>query len=149
MWIVVISTEVIGVLKTLGKICNLSDGILGLTFFAVGNSIGDLVGNLCTARIGFPKMAIGASLGAPMLNCYISVGLAALVLCASTGSNVELTITQNLWITIFGLIILILLLGTSVSMAGFKLYRIHGIMFVTMYFLVMFAGILTEVLNFS
>lgn len=45
-WISTIANEVVGVLKTIGVIFSMSDAILGLTIFAVGNSLGDLVADI-------------------------------------------------------------------------------------------------------
>lgn len=70
-WIYALSSEIIGVLKALGKILRVSDGIMGVTVFAWGNSIGDLATNLMIARLGFHSMAIGASLAAPMMSMFL------------------------------------------------------------------------------
>jgi len=48
----------------------ISDSIMGLSFFAMGNSLGDLITNVSIARMGFSKMAIGACLGTPLLSNY-------------------------------------------------------------------------------
>ena len=68
---------------------NISDGILGITLLAWGNSIGgtyvytvvmvrsclpplsDAVANVTMARQGFPRMAIGACYGGPLLSILI------------------------------------------------------------------------------
>lgn len=57
-WISTIAGEVVGVLKTLGVILDISEAILGLTIFAVGNSVGDLVADVTVARLGYPVMAL-------------------------------------------------------------------------------------------
>lgn len=57
-WISTIAGEVVGVLKALGVIFNISEAILGLTVFAVGNSVGDLVADITVARLGYPVMAL-------------------------------------------------------------------------------------------
>ncbi|KAH6629842.1 sodium/calcium exchanger protein-like protein [Boeremia exigua] len=74
-WISTIANEVVGVLRTLGVILNMSDAILGLTIFAVGNSLGDLVADITVARLGFPVMALSACFGGPMLNILLGIGL--------------------------------------------------------------------------
>lgn len=57
-WISTIAGEVVGVLKTLGVVLGISEAILGLTIFAVGNSLGDLVADITVARLGYPVMAL-------------------------------------------------------------------------------------------
>ena len=74
-WISTIANEVVGVLKALGTILNISDAILGLTIFAVGNSCGDLVADITVARLGYPVMALSACFGGPMLNILLGIGL--------------------------------------------------------------------------
>ncbi|QDS67650.1 hypothetical protein FKW77_004706 [Venturia effusa] len=79
-WISTIADEVVGVLKTIGVILNISDAILGLTIFAVGNSLGDLVADYTVAKLGYPVMALSACFGGPMLNILLGVGLSGLYL---------------------------------------------------------------------
>lgn len=77
-WISTIANEVVGVLKTLGVILNMSDAILGLTIFAVGNSLGDFVADVTVARLGYPVMALSACFAAPMLNILLGIGLSGM-----------------------------------------------------------------------
>jgi sodium/potassium/calcium exchanger 6 len=57
-WISTIAGEVVGVLKAIGVIFDISEAILGLTVFAAGNSVGDLVADITVARLGYPVMAL-------------------------------------------------------------------------------------------
>jgi sodium/potassium/calcium exchanger 6 len=57
-WISTVAGEVVGVMKAFGVILDISEAILGLTIFAVGNSIGDLVADVTVARLGYPVMAL-------------------------------------------------------------------------------------------
>ncbi|KAI1810549.1 hypothetical protein GGS20DRAFT_567013 [Poronia punctata] len=74
-WISTVAGEVVGVMKTFGVILGISEAILGLTVFAVGNSIGDLVADVTVARLGYPVMALSACFGGPMLNILLGIGL--------------------------------------------------------------------------
>lgn len=74
-WISTIAGEVVGVLKTLGVVLGISEAILGLTIFAVGNSLGDLVADITVARLGYPVMALSACFGGPMLNILLGIGI--------------------------------------------------------------------------
>ncbi|KAF2280909.1 sodium/calcium exchanger protein-like protein [Westerdykella ornata] len=85
-WISTIANEVVGVLKTLGVILDMSDAILGLTIFAVGNSLGDLVADITVARLGFPVMALSACFGGPMLNILLGIGISGCYMTVQ-GSN--------------------------------------------------------------
>jgi sodium/potassium/calcium exchanger 6 len=77
-WISTIANEVVGVLKAFGVILGISDAILGLTIFAVGNSLGDLVADITVARLGYPVMALSACFGGPMLNILLGIGIGGL-----------------------------------------------------------------------
>ena len=86
-WISTIAGEVVGVLKALGIILNMSDAILGLTIFAVGNSLGDLVADITVARLGYPVMALSACFGGPMLNILLGIGLSGLYMTINGGEH--------------------------------------------------------------
>lgn len=74
-WISSIAAQVVAVLKALAVIMNMSHAIMGLTIFAVGNSLGDLVADITVARLGFPIMALSACFGGPMLNILLGIGI--------------------------------------------------------------------------
>ncbi len=84
-WISTIANEVVGVLKAFGVILGISDAILGLTIFAVGNSLGDLVADITVARLGYPVMALSACFGGPMLNILLGIGLSGLYMTIRSG----------------------------------------------------------------
>ncbi|KAJ2905347.1 uncharacterized protein MKZ38_005646 [Zalerion maritima] len=77
-WISTVAGEVVGVLKAFGVIFGISEAILGLTIFAVGNSLGDLVADVTVARLGYPVMALSACFGGPMLNILLGIGIGGL-----------------------------------------------------------------------
>lgn len=86
-WISTIANEVVGVLKAFGVILGISDAILGLTVFAVGNSLGDLVADITVARLGYPVMALSACFGGPMLNILLGIGLGGLYMTIRDGNG--------------------------------------------------------------
>ncbi|KAJ5663841.1 Sodium/calcium exchanger membrane region [Penicillium longicatenatum] len=86
-WIATIATEVVSLLKTLGVILDISDSLLGLTVFAVGNSLGDLVADITVARLGYPVMALSACFGGPMLNILLGIGLGGLYMTLNGGNT--------------------------------------------------------------
>ena len=86
-WISTIANEVVGVLKAFGVILGISDAILGLTIFAVGNSLGDLVADITVAKLGFPVMALSACFGGPMLNILLGIGLSGLYMTMKHGNG--------------------------------------------------------------
>ena len=86
-WISTIASQVVGALKALAVILNMSHAIMGLTIFAVGNSMGDLVADVTVARLGYPVMALSACLGGPMLNILLGVGLSGSYLLLMGAEN--------------------------------------------------------------
>jgi sodium/potassium/calcium exchanger 6 len=86
MWIYVVANEIvnvlevtqilfhfvalcdISVLQTVGVVFDIRSGILGLTFLAWGNSIGDFVSDVTMANQGFPRMGVSACFGGPLLS---------------------------------------------------------------------------------
>ncbi|KAK2582185.1 hypothetical protein KPH14_004541 [Odynerus spinipes] len=67
--------ELMAVLGCIGFACSISDAMLGITFLAWGNSIGDLISNTTIARQGFPRMGYAACFGGPMFNTLLGLGL--------------------------------------------------------------------------
>ena len=92
-WIATIATEVVNLLKAMGVILNISDSLLGLTVFAVGNSLGDLVADITVARLGYPVMALSACFGGPMMNILLGIGLGGLYMTLNTHASNDMAAT--------------------------------------------------------
>lgn len=132
-WISTIANEVVGALKAVGVILGISDAILGLTIFAVGNSLGDLVADITVARLGYPIMALSACFGGPMLNILFGVGLSGIYMTVkeSTTEDVghvpyEIEISTTLMISAFTLLVTLLLLLVAVPLNGWIISRRIG-----------------------
>jgi sodium/potassium/calcium exchanger 6 len=162
-WISTIANEVVGVLRTLGVILNMSDAILGLTIFAVGNSLGDLVADITVARLGFPIMALSACFGGPMLNILLGIGLSGCYMTITKGEHrhekhpdVPLHfspyhIAVSTTLVISGATLLFTLAGllVAVPMRRWKMDKTIGWGLVILWTLSTFANVLVEVLGFS
>ncbi|KAL6696190.1 Ca2+ transporter [Trichoderma pleuroticola] len=79
-WISTVAGEVVGVLKTFGVVLGISEALLGLTIFAAGNSVGDLVADITVARLGYSVMALSACFGGPMLNILLGIGVGGVLM---------------------------------------------------------------------
>jgi len=86
-WISTIAGEVVGVLKTFGVVLNISEALLGLTIFAAGNSVGDLVADITVARLGYPVMALSACFGGPMLNILLGIGIGGVLMMVQNANK--------------------------------------------------------------
>uniref|UniRef100_A0A060TJI0 ARAD1D46904p n=1 Tax=Blastobotrys adeninivorans TaxID=409370 RepID=A0A060TJI0_BLAAD len=128
-WISTIANEVVGVLKMFGAISNVSDAILGLTVFALGNSLGDLVSNVTVARMGYPMMAVSACFGGPLLNILAGVGLSCLVVLLRSGRDrgYHIELSPSLVVSTSSLIITLLILIIAVPLNNWRISRTIGV----------------------
>ncbi|CAG8573941.1 11296_t:CDS:10 [Ambispora leptoticha] len=99
VWIFLVANEVVALLQALGLIMGLSDAILGLTIFAMGNSLGDFVANITIAKMGFPMMAMSACFGGPMLR----IGISGSYMTLKTQKPYTITVSPTLFISSLGL----------------------------------------------
>ncbi|KAF1943400.1 sodium/calcium exchanger protein-like protein [Clathrospora elynae] len=162
-WISTIANEVVGVLRTLGVILNMSDAILGLTIFAVGNSLGDLVADITVARLGFPIMALSACFGGPMLNILLGVGLSGCYMIITKGEHRHekhpehhvhfrpYHIVVSTTLVISGATLLVTLAGllVAVPMRRWKMDKCIGWGLIGLWCASTFANVLVEVLGYS
>jgi sodium/potassium/calcium exchanger 6 len=162
-WISTIASEVVGVLRTLGVILNMSDAILGLTIFAVGNSLGDLVADITVARLGFPIMALSACFGGPMLNILLGIGLSGTYMTVTKGEHrherhpgkpVKFSpyhIAVSTTLVISGATLLFTLAGLLVAVPWrrWKMDRVIGWGLVGVWVVSTVVNVLVEVLGFS
>ncbi|CCE73270.1 Piso0_000300 [Millerozyma farinosa CBS 7064] len=86
IWISKFAAEVVSILLVLSIIYKVSDGILGLTVFALGNSVGDLISNLAISKMGMPLMALSACLGGPLLS-LCAIGLSGIIMINRTENS--------------------------------------------------------------
>jgi len=126
-WISTIANEVVGVLKTIGVIFNISDAILGLTIFAMGNSLGDLVANITIAKLGFPVMALSACFGGPMLNILLGVGVSGMFIgWRKNGEGYKVEVSPTLVVSAATLLVTLVFLLVSVPANGWRMSRRIG-----------------------
>ncbi|KAF2749801.1 hypothetical protein M011DRAFT_475139 [Sporormia fimetaria CBS 119925] len=139
-WISTIANEVVGVLKAIGVILDMSDAILGLTIFAVGNSLGDLVADITVAKLGFPVMALSACFGGPMLNILLGIGISGCYIIVKGGHRrhehhpdrpihfrpYHLNISTTLVISGATLLVTLLGLLVAVPARGWKMDKVIG-----------------------
>jgi sodium/potassium/calcium exchanger 6 len=162
-WISTIANEVVGVLRTLGVIVNMSDAILGLTIFAVGNSLGDLVADITVARLGFPVMALSACFGGPMLNILLGIGLSGSYMILTKGEHrhdkhpgeplhfkpYHIAVSTTLVISGASLLVTLAGLLLAVPMRKWRMDKVIGWGLLVTWVVSTTANVLVEVLGFS
>lgn len=160
-WISTIANEVVGVLKAIGVILNMSDAILGLTIFAVGNSLGDLVADITIARMGYPKMALSACFGGPMLNILLGIGLGGAYMTIHNGQHKHhkhpnkpiqykpYTLEVSTTLMISGIALLVTLTGLLifVPLNGWRMDRKIGIGLIMLWAIATTGNVVVEVLG--
>jgi solute carrier family 24 (sodium/potassium/calcium exchanger), member 6 len=162
-WISTIANEVVGVLKAFGVILGISDAILGLTIFAVGNSLGDLVADITVAKLGYPVMALSACFGGPMLNILLGIGVSGLYITIRHGAKshhkhpdrpihyrpYEIEVSTTLLIS--GITLLVTLVGllVVVPLNGWKMDRKIGWGLICLWSLSTFGNVIVEVLGWG
>jgi sodium/potassium/calcium exchanger 6 len=148
-WVFGLAAEMINVVMMFGVVSRVSHVILGLTVLAWSNSIGDLVADLAVAKQGFPRMAISAAIGGPLLNLLIGFGLSFLIaiLQGKTISIPRGEISKILMICflVVSLLASLIILGIT----RFKANRIYGLVLLGIYLCFVICMIVIETGLFS
>ena len=163
VWIMAIADEVVNVLQTFGFIFGLSDAIIGLTIFAVGNSLADLVANMTVAvsrtsisRLFFlisktwlkafaPIMGFSACFGSPMLNILLGIGISGTYIISQTGQPYEIDFSKSLHVSTIGLLCLLAATLIVVPLNNYYLTRRWGILLILSYVAIMITNIAVEI----
>ncbi|KAF8440530.1 Sodium/calcium exchanger protein-domain-containing protein [Boletus edulis BED1] len=137
VWIMAIADEVVNLLQTFGFIFGLSDAIIGLTIFAVGNSLADLVANTSIALFA-PMMGFSACFGGPMVNILLGIGISCtLVINESGGTPYTIHFTPTLIASTVGLLMLLLTTLIVVPLQDYVLSRRWGMFLILAYVVLM------------
>ncbi|EAU85483.2 hypothetical protein CC1G_06384 [Coprinopsis cinerea okayama7 len=144
VWIMAIADEVVNVLQTFGIVFGLSDAIIGLTIFAMGNSLADLVANMSVAVFA-PIMGFSACFGGPMLNILLGVGLAGTYIMSQTKEPYELHLSTTLLVSSAGLLTLLAVTLVYVPLNDYYLSRRWGILLIISYLAIMITNIVVEI----
>lgn len=146
VWIMAIADEVVNVLQTFGFIFGLSDAIIGVTIFAAGNSLADLVANMSVAVFA-PIMGFSACFGGPMLNILFGVGISGSYIIHYTGEPYKLHFSNTLFVSAVGLLALLVTTMIFVPMNGYFLPRKWGVFLICFYAVIMAVNVTVEVLG--
>ncbi|WFD45288.1 hypothetical protein MPSI1_003970 [Malassezia psittaci] len=146
LWIVVCVDQVLALLHALGYICGWSEAILGLTLFAIGNSLGDIVTNLSIARLGHPLMALSACFASPMTNLLLGVGVSTTWIRLAHPEHGAFFFSQSttLLLSSCALAAMLLSMLIVIPLNGLYTCRTLGLLFLATYVVVMSANIFLE-----
>mmetsp|Transcript_4188 Transcript_4188/g.4125 ORF Transcript_4188/g.4125 Transcript_4188/m.4125 type:complete len:710 (+) Transcript_4188:6098-8227(+) len=148
-WISLFATEIISILRTVSIIYDLSDDILGITVFALGNSIGDFISNFTIAKMGMPLMAFGACFGGPLLSLS-SMGISGLLIIPRNKKHINgyrVDISKTLIVTGLGIISSIAILLIMIPRNNWVIDRKIGIILIFTWVLATTICVLFETLS--
>ncbi|XP_051156265.1 mitochondrial sodium/calcium exchanger protein-like [Leptopilina boulardi] len=130
-----VAGEVMLVLQCIGYISGISDAMLGITFLAWGNSIGDLISNVTIAKKGFPRMGYAACFGGPMFNTLLGLGLTYGIAAArAEGNLIQIRISDMAPGCLAFLFCSLLASMIYLTATGFLARRSYGFLLYTIYF---------------
>ena len=78
LWLDFLCDVIVDVLGVIGLMFNINPAYLGITFLAIGNSIGDTLADIGVAKRGYAQMAMVGCFAGPFFNMCIGLGLAML-----------------------------------------------------------------------
>lgn len=99
-----VATELVALLSTISVIFSIPTQVMGLTIFALGNSVSDLISNTNLAQQGFVTMALSACFASPMLNLVLGVGLSVSWYAIVRGGGVDVKVDGVVWMAICGVV---------------------------------------------
>jgi len=146
VWIMAIADEVVNILQTFGFIFGLSDAIIGVTVFAAGNSIADLVANMSVAAFA-PIMGFSACFGGPMLNMLLGVGISGSYFIHTRGQPYRLHFSNTLLVSSVGLLALLVTTMIFVPLNNYFLPRKWGVFLICFYVVIMAVNVVVEILG--
>ncbi|KAL7329831.1 hypothetical protein PS15p_204856 [Mucor circinelloides] len=133
VWIFLIANEVVSVLQAIGMAVGVSEAILGLTVFALGNSLGDFVANVTMARMGYPLMAMSACFGGPMLNIMLGVGIGATFVTSQRNEPYVIDVSKTIVVSSIGLLVVLISSLILVPLNGYRMSRGFGYSWIAIY----------------
>ncbi|XP_046351637.2 mitochondrial sodium/calcium exchanger protein-like isoform X2 [Haliotis rufescens] len=144
VWIYSVANEIVNILQTFGIVFNISNAILGLTFLAWGNSVGDLIADFAMARQGYPRMGISACFGGPLFNMLLGIGIPFTIGTFKRGGNYELRLTL-VELILAGFLCLSLVSSLIiVPLSKFRMSRPYGIFLFILYGVFIVVAMLAE-----
>uniref|UniRef100_H2Y6Q3 Sodium/calcium exchanger membrane region domain-containing protein n=1 Tax=Ciona savignyi TaxID=51511 RepID=H2Y6Q3_CIOSA len=143
VWTYTVANEIVNLLQTFGAILNVSNVIMGLTFLAWGNSIGDVVADVALARQGFPRMSLSACFGGPLFNLLIGIGLPCTITIIKTGKPVQVAFTHLEAVLCAGLLVSLCLSFIVIPLRKFQMTPAYGCVLVAVYCVFLIISLLT------
>lgn len=135
---------------------HISESILGITVFAWGNSVGDLVSNLTFVKSGLVETALGACFGSPLLYFLFGVGFDGFSLMVlgylHMGNHerynnwkINFTIDSQLKLSIVGILIAMSIFFIGIPLNKWKIDRCITVLLLLDYLIITSINLYLEV----
>jgi sodium/potassium/calcium exchanger 6 len=144
VWIYLVAKQLLDAISAIGYSWNISSSLLALTVLSWGNSLGDLIGDISVARQGYPAMAVGACMGAPVFNLLFGLGV-SMSLSPDIRKYGVIVLDQDPSIAVAFLFLIISLTSTLIiiPLSKFKGYKWYGLYLLVLYAIYLALSILT------
>lgn len=148
VWIGSVSFMVFWMVVLIGDTFGIPDPVMGLTFLAFGGCMPEAISAVIVARRGSGQMGVSNALGANSLAVLFSLGVPWFIRTMmsggwTTGARVRI-FSHGIEYTILGLILAVATLYLTLSLSGYKLRRIVGVVLILAYCVFATFGILIE-----
>ncbi|GLV48646.1 zydeco [Carabus blaptoides fortunei] len=147
-WIGSNSYLVSWMISIIGATFEIPDFVMGLTFLAAGGCLPEAISIVILSRRGQGGMGVSNSLGANTLDILLCLGLPWFIksmIGVHTGKSSSIPMdSDSLFYTIMALVLAVVVLYTTVSVAGYKLNKKVGIVLIVSYVVFLAAAILLE-----
>nr|XP_058948699.1 mitochondrial sodium/calcium exchanger protein-like [Pocillopora verrucosa] len=146
VWIYITANEIVNLLKMFGIVLGLSDAILGLTFLAWGNSLGDLISNTAMAKQGFGQMAVSACFAGPLLNMLLGIGIPCTYVTVTDSQHLIHEHQGDQYIISAAFLAASLISSAiCIPLMGFRVPRMYGAYLLTLYLAYLAVSVATAV----
>ena len=78
MWIQILCSLIVEMIRLFGIITGFSPSLLGITIISWGNTLGDLFASISLAKSGFGEMAITGTMAGTIFNLMLGLGIITL-----------------------------------------------------------------------
>jgi len=128
-----------------GKVANIPDPVMGLTFLAAGTSIPDALSSLAVARKGFGDMAVSSSVGSNIFDILIGLPVPWILQTGivDPGGTVDIA-SSGIAIMIITLFIMVALVVVSIQAFNWRLVKKLGYIYIALYILFVIESLMLE-----
>jgi len=128
-----------------GKVANIPDPVMGLTFLAAGTSIPDALSSLAVARKGFGDMAVSSSVGSNIFDILIGLPIPWILQTGivDPGGQVKIA-SSGIAIMIITLFIMVALVVVSIQAFNWRLVKKLGYIYICLYILFVIESLMLE-----